>query len=230
MRLLALETASDACSVALWQDGEVFQRLEVAPRRHAELVLAMADEVLVAAGCGRGDLDAVAFGRGPGAFTGLRIAAGVAQGIALGCDLPVVPVSSLAALAQGALRAHGWRRVLAAFDARMGEVYWGAFEAGEGGLMQPVGEERVCRPEAVPLPPGGGWHGSGLGWAAHGAALATVLGEGLAGVEEAPRHPEAHDVAVLGAALAAAGHTVEAARAVPVYLRNQVATPPKGKA
>lgn len=224
MRILALETASDACSVALWHDGAVYQRLEVAPRRHGELVLMMAEAVMEEAGCRRRDLDLVAFGRGPGSFTGLRIAAGVAQGIAFARDLPVAPVSSLQALAQGTLRARGRRRVLAAFDARMGEVYWGAFDAGTGDTMALVGEEVVCGPAAVPVPAGEGWYGAGGGWDACGTALAAALGPRLAAVDGG-RHPEARDVAVLAVAMAAAGATVAAEAALPVYLRNQVATP-----
>lgn len=224
MRILALETASEACSAALWHDGAVYQRLEVAPRRHGELILVMAEAVMAEAGCRRSDLDLVAFGRGPGAFTGLRIAAGVAQGIAFARDLPVAPVSSLQALAQGALRERGWRRVLAAFDARMGEVYWGAFDAGAGDAMAVVGVEGVCGPAAVPVPAEGRWYGAGGGWDAYGGELAGALGPRLAEVEGG-RHPEARDVAELAVAVAAAGATVAAEAALPVYLRNQVATP-----
>ncbi|MDZ7750246.1 MAG: tRNA (adenosine(37)-N6)-threonylcarbamoyltransferase complex dimerization subunit type 1 TsaB [Gammaproteobacteria bacterium] len=224
MRILALETASDACSAALWHDGAVYQRLEVAPRRHGELILVMAEAVMEEAGCRRGDLDLVAFGRGPGSFTGLRIAAGVAQGIAFARDLPVAPVSSLQALAQGALRERGRRRVLAAFDARMAEVYWGGYDAGAGDTMALVGEEVVCPPAAVPVPAEGAWHGVGSGWKTYGAELAGVLGPRLSSVEGG-RHPEARDVAELAVAMAAAGTTVAAEAALPVYLRNQVATP-----
>ena len=224
MRVLALETSSDACSAAAWHEGELVQRFQVAPRRHAELVLPMVEAVLAEAGWRRGDVELVAFGRGPGAFTGLRVAAGVAQGIAYARDLPVAPVSSLAALAQGALRERGWTQVLAAFDARMGEVYWGAYEADPQGCMSAAGDEAVCAPSAVPVPPAGPWRGVGLGWQAHGDALAAALGGAPLEVE-ADRYPQAADVAVLAVALARAGRTVAAADALPVYLRNRVATP-----
>src|SRR3569833_3307602 len=133
MKLLAIDTATEACSAALYLDGAVNKRYVLAPREHALLILPMIDELLRDANLSPLELDAVAFGRGPGAFTGLRIAAGVAQGIAYGADLPVVPVSSLAALAQGCYRERGVTRVLATIDARIGEVYWGAYRLGSDG-------------------------------------------------------------------------------------------------
>src|SRR5690606_2407743 len=135
VNLIAFETATEACSVAIWRDGEVLERFEVAPRRHAELALPWAQELLSEAGLARAQLDAVAVGRGPGAFTGVRLGVGLAQGIALALDVPVVPVSTLAVLAA---RAPGGR-VLAAIDARMGEVYLGRFQLAEGGV-DPLGD------------------------------------------------------------------------------------------
>lgn len=160
MNLLALETATEHCSVALLRsavDGshEVLVRRLHAPRQQTELILPMIDEVLAESGLRLNQLDGLAYSRGPGAFTGVRIAAAVAQGLALGADLGVVPVSSLQALAQGAWRATGAEAVLASFDARMQEVYAGAFLLGaEGseqeGLMQPQTAEVAARPEALP--------------------------------------------------------------------------------
>ena len=223
MRLLALETATEACSVALWLDGELLERFELAPRGHAERVLPWAEALLAEAGLALGRLDAVAFGRGPGAFTGLRIACGVAQGLALGAGLPVVPVSTLAALAQGAVE-EGRERVLAALDARMGEVYWGPYRRGPEGLAVPAGEEAVLPPGAVPLPEGAGWWGAGPGWAAHGEVLAARLRDRLAG--RAPQLlPRAGAVARLAAAAFARGEILPPEEALPVYLRRQVATP-----
>jgi tRNA threonylcarbamoyladenosine biosynthesis protein TsaB len=225
MNLLALDTSADACSVALLWDGTVVERLETAPRRHGELILGMVEDLLAQAGIGLASLDAIAFGRGPGSFTGVRIAVSVAQGIAFGAGLPTVPVSTLAALAQGELRRHGRIRVLAALDARMGEVYWGPYERGPDGLMAPCPgpecEERVSPPGEVPVPPGEGWWGAGSGWAAYGEALASRLGTGLMGTS-----PEAicqaQDIARVGAALARAGRLVPPELAQPVYLRNRV--------
>ena len=128
MRLLAIDTAEIACSAALLIDGEVVERFEIAPRRHSELILGMMQSLLDEAGLRLADMDALAFGRGPGSFTGLRIAAAVIQGSAWGADLPVVAVSNLRGVAQGVHREQGASKVLAGFDARMGEVYWGAFE------------------------------------------------------------------------------------------------------
>lgn len=222
MKLLAIETASDACSCALLVDEDCIERHRVAPRRHAELVLAMIEELLDEAGLALTDLDALAFGRGPGSFTGIRVAAGVIQGLAYGADLPVVPVSSLQALAQGARRETGSTRVLAALDARMGEVYWGVYEDAGSGLMTARAEDLATAPDAVPLPSGGGWLGAGEGWGAYASALAERIGEKLSGTEP-ERLARAMDVAALAGAAHLRGESVSAARALPVYIRNKVA-------
>ena len=217
MKLLAFETATEACSVAVYADGAVLERFEVAPRRHAELALPWAEAVLAEAGIARSALDAIAVGRGPGAFTGVRLAIAIAQGIALGLDRPLLPVSTLAALA---MRAPGDGDVLAAIDARMGEVYWGAFEIRDG-LPQPLGDERVGPPAAVAID-GAGWHGVGSGFAAQDAALATGLAAQLAAVD-AEALPHAADVARLAVAAHARGEATPPERLEPAYLRNQVA-------
>lgn len=222
-KILALETATEACSVALWLDGAVLERHEVAPRGHAERVLPMMEAVLAEAGLGLRQLDGLAFGRGPGAFTGVRIAAGVAQGAAFGADLPVVPVSTLAALAEGVRREGLASRVLAAIDARKGEVYWGAYRGEPSGVVEPVGEECVTPPEAVPLPEGGHWYGAGTGWGTYHVALNARLGDDrLAGWED-DRLPRARDVAALAAPVLAEGGGLAPEAAVPVYLRDRVA-------
>ncbi len=223
MNILAIETSSEACSCALAGDGEPpRERFEVAPRRHTERVLGMVDALLADAGLAPADLDAVAFGRGPGSFTGVRIAACTAQGLALAARCPVLPVSSLAALAARA-GAPG-ERVLAAFDARLGEVYLGAFRIRDDGLPQAVGEEQLASPGELAMPAGEGWIGAGAGWRSHGGALAARLGGRLAAVREAAL-PGAAEVARLGMDLATRGGGVPAARALPGYLRHRVATP-----
>ncbi len=222
MKLLAIETATEACSAALYLDGALSERYALAPREHARLILPMADELLAEAGLGAAQLDALAFGRGPGAFTGLRIAAGVAQGIAFGADLPVLPVSSLAALAQGMARERGAARVLAAIDARIGEVYWGAYERGGAGLMVLRGEEHVTAPAAVPSPAGADWRGAGSGWAVYGEVLQARLGGQVVEVDAA-RYPQARDVALLAVAAYGRGEALSAEQAAPVYLRDEVA-------
>jgi len=222
VKLLAIDTSTEACSAAVMIDGEIMERYRLAPREHTRLILPMIDELLSESGLKAGDLDAVAFGRGPGAFTGLRIAAGVVQGIAFGADLPVVPVSSLAALAQGGYRETGACRVLAAIDARIQEVYWAACEFEKAGQLRMVGDELVCSPEQVPIPGGDDWHGVGSGWETYLPQLQERLAGTLSGWES-QRYPRAYDVAVLGAKALGRGEVVSAEQALPVYLRNEVA-------
>ena len=217
MRLLAFETSTEACSVALYLDGAVLERFEVAPRRHTELALPWAQALLAEAGVARTQLDAIAVGRGPGAFTGVRLAIAIAQGVALGLDLPVVPVSTLAALA---MQAGGERRI-AAIDARMGEVYLATF-AREGGRLVALSEEVVVRPDAALVPPGDGWRGAGTGFAAAEGALQLRLQGRLVAVD-AQALPRAADVARLAAPVFAAGGGIAPERAEPAYLRNDVA-------
>jgi tRNA threonylcarbamoyladenosine biosynthesis protein TsaB len=216
MKLLAFETATEACSVALWIDGEVRERFEIAPRRHAALALPWADALLAEAGIAKSQLDAVAVGRGPGAFTGVRLAIAVAQGIALALDRPAVPVSTLAALA---MQSAG-ERVIAAIDARMGEVYLGAF-VRELEMFTPVGAERLAKAGAAEIPDGT-WSGVGTGFAAVDGALRTLLRDRLVDVD-ASALPHAADVARIAAGAYAAGQVVAPERLEPAYLRNDVA-------
>jgi tRNA threonylcarbamoyladenosine biosynthesis protein TsaB len=226
MKLLAIETAAEACSAALLIDDDIQVRFQVEPRRQSELILPMMEELLSEAGYTLGQLDALAFGRGPGSFTGVRIAAGVIQGTAFGADLPVVPVSTLAALAQRAFREQDHRAILSAFDARMNEVYWGGFRVNDRGLVTPIFDEQVAAPEAVNRPGGDGWYGVGSGWGAYAEQLSARVSLGLPGY-----NPEllcsAHDVALLAAAGYQAGEAVAAEQALPVYLRDQVAKKPR---
>ena len=217
MIILAFETSTEACSVALWNDGELRERFGVAPRRHAELALPWAGELLAEAGIARSRVDAVAVGRGPGAFTGVRLGVGLAQGIALALDVPVAPVSTLAALA---MQARG-SRVLAAIDARMGEVYLGAFER-DGDGMRALQDEAVGKPDAIALPDGDGWEGVGTGWAAVDGALALRVGARVASVD-ASALPHAADVARLAAPMLSRGEGIAPERVEPAYLRNHVA-------
>ncbi len=218
MRLLAFETSTEACSVAVYVDGRVLERFEIAPRRHTELALPWAQALLAEAGVARSQLDAVAVGRGPGAFTGVRLAIAIAQGIALGLDLPVIPVSTLAALA---MRAGGERR-LAAIDARMGEVYLGAFAREADGGLRALSDEVVVAPDAAALPDGSGWSGAGTGFAAADGALRARFGDRLVALEAAAL-PHAADVAALAALAFARGEALAPERIEPAYLRNNVA-------
>jgi tRNA threonylcarbamoyladenosine biosynthesis protein TsaB len=227
MKLLAIETATEACSVALYLDGEVREDFRIAPREHASLVLGMAENLLAEAELKVAQMDAIAFGRGPGAFTGVRIATSVTQGMAFAAELPVVPVSTLAALAQGGCREYGWQRVTAAIDARMNEVYWAAYDCVDG-LVQTVQEERVCPPESVPALPPGEWHGIGSGWLTYADQLKERLDGSIIGCE-GNVFPHAQDIARLAADAAACGLTVSAEEALPIYLRDQVVHRPAGK-
>ena len=225
MKLLAIETAAEACSAALSQKGEILERFEIQPRKQSELILAMMNELLAEAGIKPRELDAIAYGAGPGSFTGVRIAAGVVQGVAFGCDLPVVPVSTLAALAQRQHRELGYTRLLPAFDARMGELYWGCYETDGDGLVAPVAPDRLAPPEAVTWPQGGGWCGAGSGWRTYGDALSERMGSELEAVTD-DLLVRAYDVALLGQAALLRGESVSPEQALPVYLRDEVAKKP----
>jgi tRNA threonylcarbamoyladenosine biosynthesis protein TsaB len=219
LKLLAIETATEACSVALSIDGEVHERFEIAPRRHTDLVLPWADELLAEAGIARTQLDAIAVGRGPGAFTGVRLAVALAQGMALALDLPVVPVSTLATLAWPARVKDA--DVLAAIDARMGEVYLGWFRADEAGGMRAVGPEWMARPEAVDVD-AASLVGIGSGFAAAEGVLAEALVAKLLLCDPLAL-PHAADLARLAELAFARGEAVAPERVEPAYLRDKVA-------
>ena len=225
MNLLAFDTSTEACSAALGLGDAILEREELAPRRHAELILPMVDSLLQEAGLRLGDLDALTFGRGPGAFTGVRLAAGIAQGLALGADLPTVPVSSLAAMAQGATE-HQADALLATMDARMGELYWGLFEPANGGAARLAAGERVSDPAAVTLPPGRSFFALGSGWETYGALLAERFKGRVTGADPA-RRPHARDLLPLARAELQRGYGLPPEQALPVYLRNEVAQKPR---
>lgn len=222
-RLLALDTSTEACSVAYCDDRGVVERFVEAPREHMQRLLPMVDELLGERGVALRDLDAIAFARGPGSFTGLRICLGVVQGLAFGADLPVIPVSTLAALAQSAIEAHALAvrsHVLSAIDARMDEVYWGWFQCGDDGLVRAVGDERLGAPETVtPIEAAAAQcFGVGSGWN-YGARMPRSA----CAMIDASLLPRAGAVARLAVPLWAAGATVSADQALPVYLRDNVA-------
>ena len=219
MNLLAIETATESCSVALLCGERLVTRSEIAPRRHAELLLPMCDEVLAEAGLDRRDLDAIAVGRGPGAFTGVRLAISAAQGIALALDIPVVPVSSLMALAAQA--PDNGADVLAVIDARMGEVYAAVYRRSNGNL-EAVGEETVGRADALHLPTSTALNVIGTGWTSYREALTTILASAPRWAD-GDRYPQAADIARIAAPIAAAGGGIAAEQALPVYLRDKVA-------
>lgn len=219
MKLLAIDTATEACSAALHVDDVVTTKYEIAPRKHAELILTMVDELLSASRLSLIQLDALAFGRGPGAFTGVRIATGVIQGLAMSAECPVVPVSTLAALAQGALSES--KKVACAIDARMGEVYWALYQADDKNIMQLVGEESVCPPELINIPDSGSWLGVGSGWETYEQELQDRMGDTLLRYRPGD-YPSAKAICTLAVDAYQRGEYVDAADALPVYLRDKV--------
>ena len=220
--LLALDAVTDACSVAVHDGDRVFCRFAVMPRQHAARMLPLIDEVLEEAGLVAADLGAVAWGHGPGAFNGVRIAAGVVQGIAWSRELPVVGVSTLAALAQGAYRRHGVRTVWSALDARMGEVYWGGYVLEEGAdVMVAAVPDCVGDPAQVPVSRAlADAAGIGTGWQAYRQALTERVGSPA--LVDGEALPDARDMLPLARHALRAGQWTTARDAAPVYLRDRV--------
>ncbi|WP_301103131.1 tRNA (adenosine(37)-N6)-threonylcarbamoyltransferase complex dimerization subunit type 1 TsaB [Propionivibrio sp.] len=212
MNILALETATDPGSVALWRSGAVVVRSCQDGCSNSETLLPLAQTVLREAGLGFADLDGIAFGAGPGSFTGLRVACGVAQGLAVARDLPLLGVGTLAAMAL----ASGGERVLVALDARMGEIYIGFFEQGEQ-----QGEIGVYSPASVPLPQSGGWLACGNGLAAY--PLLRERWSPFVDVWQPELMPSAEAVVRLAAPHLERGEGIDAADAVPLYVRDKVA-------
>lgn len=235
MKILAIDTATEACSAALLIEGEavnngITTQYQLAPREHSRLILKMIDDLLAQAGLVTAELDAIAFGRGPGSFMGLRIAAGVVQGIAFAHDLPVIPVSTLKAIAQRAHEQTESENILVAIDARMDEVYWAKYSLIDRHWSLD-GEELVISPDKLHLTEmladqAGVWVGAGTGWASYADRLAPDSGSMLSAVLE-DCFPSAEVIAKLAVAELRAGNTVAAAQAIPVYLRNDVAKKPK---
>ena len=223
MRLLALDTATENCSAALLLDTQLLSREAELARGHAEHILPMIDALLAEAGLGLGQLAAIAFGRGPGSFTGVRLAASLAQGLAFGADLPVVPVSDLRAIAQRGFDLDpSSERALVCADARMGEVYWAGFERREG-FAVPAGPEQVGPPAGVRLPAGARAAGFGRGFAAY-PQLRELPGVSVSA--QAQRLvPRAAEIARLAAREAGTGGLLAPEAALPVYLRDNVARP-----
>jgi tRNA threonylcarbamoyladenosine biosynthesis protein TsaB len=219
MRILALETSTEWCGVAVGDGAQWVVREECSGTTHSERLLPMARAALAEAGQALAGLDAIAFGAGPGSFTGIRIGCGVAQGLAFGADLPLVAVPTLEALAREARRAHGWTCVLACLDARMREVYAALYEA-DGDAWRALTEPVAVRPEALALPlAGDAIQGAGNGFAVYPALAARL---GLAASDAALR-PTARAIGELALPRLAAGEGVSAAAALPLYVRHRVA-------
>jgi tRNA threonylcarbamoyladenosine biosynthesis protein TsaB len=220
MRILALDTSTEACSAAILDGTKMLERFALAPQQHARLLMAMVAELLEESGADLSSIELIAVAQGPGSFTGIRIAAGVAQGIAHSNRRQVVGVSTLAAIAQHAMHLTNASRVACAMDARMGQVYWGLFERDAAGLAAPIAGELLVSPGDVTALPDGRWCGAGTGWRKHDALLRSRCA-----ITELPVDPDvlphAADIAQL--ALRDAGSAVAPERLKPVYLRDTVA-------
>ncbi|MBM4228638.1 MAG: tRNA (adenosine(37)-N6)-threonylcarbamoyltransferase complex dimerization subunit type 1 TsaB [Gammaproteobacteria bacterium] len=218
MKILALETSGEFCSVALWLDGRCLQRHQLAPASHTLHLLPACEALLAEAGMPSSALDGLAFGSGPGAFTGVRVAASAAQGIALAHDLPVLPLSSLAALAHGGWRATGHAGQLPILDARRQEVYWGGYDVQHGQARLVLAEQAT--PIAALM------QAAGASWALVGRGVELLTHEDLAHLQPAAvapaefAFPQACDVAELAAPLLQRGAGLAPEAALPVYLRN----------
>jgi len=225
MNIIALDTCTESCSAALLYQGEIFECFEMTQRGHSELILGMMDNVFSQAGVGISVVDALAFGRGPGSFTGVRVGVGVAQGIAFARDIPVIPISSLAAVAQGAADELDIDHLAVAMDARMGEIYCASYQR-DNGLVKQVDYERVCPPQdfspASALDSSLLWSGIGTGWREYDAILRECFVNRLAHVS-VDHYPRAVSIVKLAQVEADAGRVLPAEQAMPVYLRNNVA-------
>lgn len=223
MKLLVLDTSTEYCSAALWLDGEVRARRVRAEQQHSSLLLPMVDALLRDSSLTLRQLDGIAYGAGPGSFTGLRIACAVTQGLAFGADLPVVGVSTLESIAEQT----GADSVLTVLDARMAEVYWAAYQRdsahpdGHKG-WRCISEPALALPESVCVPEGDGWIGAGNGFVALGEVLRPRLASRLVRIDDTLM-PDAAAMAPLAAAAFDRGEAVDAALAAPIYLRDKVA-------
>jgi len=225
LNILAFDTSTEYCSVALWRAGEVLVREVVAGQGHSELLLPMVDEILAEAGLALTQLDGIAFGSGPGSFTGLRIACGVAQGLALGADLPVLGICTLEALAEAAAVSAAQERVVAALDARMGEIYHAAYHRDDN-AWQAVSAPSLCLPQDAPPLSGTGWVVCGNGFAVYAEQLQACYRAQIASIaapHQFPKTPHAREIASLAAPRFLQGLGTDAAEAAPLYIRNKVA-------
>lgn len=230
MKILAIDTATEACSAALYVDGKITTQYKIAPRQHSRLILKMVDKLLNDASLAVNELDAITFCRGPGSFMGVRIAAGVVQGIAFAHDIPVIPISTLKVIAQHAYQKTNNKNVLVAIDARMDEVYWATYCFEDNHCLL-VGEEQVISPNKISIAEklnasDASCVAAGTGWKAYRERLLPAVNCQLQSILD-DCLPSAAVLVKLAAIEFDAGNTVPAEEAIPVYLRNNVARKPK---
>lgn len=221
MNILALDTCTESCSAALLFEGKLFERSVLTQRSHSDLILGMMDELLSEANARLVDVNVLAFGRGPGSFTGVRVGVGVAQGIAFARELPVVPVSTLTAVAQQAAENCETPYIAVAIDARMGEIYCAHYKIVDG-FVELLDQERVCPPEEFLPFNDEKWFGAGTGWSEYKSQLTANFSDRLVDIN-AEQYPQAKQMIMLAQKEIAADRTVPAEQAIPVYLRNNVA-------
>ena len=218
MKILAIETSTEFCSVALNVDSEISCKEILAGRNHSGMILTMAQEMLAEAGLALQQIDGIAFGAGPGSFTGLRIACGVAQGLAFAADLPVAAVGTLEAVAQQ-IDQH---KVIVALDARMSEIYHAAFRKLTGQSWEIISAPVLCSPQHAPLVSGNDWHGCGSGFDVYHDVLAMQYRANMQQIHPG-LHPRAHEMAQLALPKFRGGAYTDPALAAPLYVRNKVA-------
>ncbi|WP_417224863.1 tRNA (adenosine(37)-N6)-threonylcarbamoyltransferase complex dimerization subunit type 1 TsaB [Amphritea sp.] len=218
-KILALDTSTDACSVALSIDGEIQEDFRIIPRQHTRQLLPMVDEMLTTAGLKVKQLDAIAFGRGPGSFAGIRIATGAAQGLAFAAELPVLPISTLAAIALKAAREYQVERIVSTLDARMNELYSCDYEMRDG-LPVALRHETVSAPENIVVPAGERWFAAGKGWVYLDNMSAEV--QHAVGTPVLDIYPSAGLMCELAMDAFARGEGVSAEEAQPIYLRDTI--------
>lgn len=226
MKILALDTSASACSVALLIDDEIHLLHEIDPMQQAKRVLPMVQELITAHGVGLTDLDALAFGCGPGSFTGVRIAASVMQGFSFASGVPLIKISSLAAVGQAAYTDLGWKKLLVGIDARISEVYWGIYQVDDSGLVKLSGQEKVCAPQAISIPDGNDWYAVGSAWGEYKEKLLATLPFTPLNID-ATQLPVASAIALLAKDKFLRNEFTMAEDAMPIYLRDNVAI--KGK-
>jgi len=218
MNILAFDTSSSACSVALLTHEKIIQHHELLPMQQAKLILPIINQLLDSEKLTLKQLDAIAFGCGPGSFTGVRIATSVAQGLAYAAEIPLIPVSSLAALAQAAYEELGWKKLLVAVDARMNETYWASYEIDANQLVTLKGKENVSSPKVIEAPDKTLWHGVGNAWEVYHAEITVKSIQ-----TNAALLPTAKAILALAKHQYMHGKTVPAKDAIPIYLRDEVA-------
>jgi len=218
MKILAFDTSTTACSVAIQNGDQVKCLHQIAPMQQAKLILPMIHELLEASSVTLEQLDAIAYGCGPGSFTGIRIASSVVQGIGFGTQKPIIKISSLAALAQAAYLEQHCAKMLIAVDARMDQIYWACYEAGKTGCVELVDQELLCRPEDVSIPVANDWSGVGDGWGIYTQQISSRLGFTPSSIYSS-QLPSAQAMLQLARIKYDKNEWIAASEAVPVYLR-----------